>query len=121
MSKRLPAYALSLAVAVAALALAGPAAAKPTLHATKQSHVTIAMHDPGCHWFSVDGRFYSGLSVSGKTTFRNLDEATLIFTGPNLDTKLPVGSSLTIAKPGTYHITMVGQAPHDNHLLLVVA
>jgi len=32
-----------------------------------------------------------------------------------------VGKTITVSKPGTYHITMVGQAPDDNHLVLVVA
>jgi hypothetical protein len=120
MSRHLAIHALALAVAIGALALAGPAAAKPALHATKAKTVKIVMHDPGCHWFADGGKYYTGLSVSGKTTFRNVDEAALIFKGAAASTKLPVGRSLTIAKPGIYHITMVGQAPDDNHLLLVV-
>ena len=120
MSKRLSIYAVSLAVAISALSLAGAAAAKPALHATRAKTVMIVMHDPGCHWFADGGKYYSGLSVRGTTTFRNTDEAALIFKGTGFSTRLPVGKSLKIAKPGTYRITMVGQAPDDNHLLLVV-
>lgn len=117
MSKRLLTI---LALLVAVAALAGSAAAKPALHSTRQSVVPIAMHDPGCHWFAVDGGFYKGLSVAGKTTFRNVDEATLIVKGSGFHATIPVGKSLAIANAGTYHITMVGQAPDDNHLLLLV-
>jgi len=78
------------------------------------------MADPGCHWFSADGKKYAGLAVRGKTTFRNRDEATLVFKGNGLSAKLPVGKTLASSKRGTYRITMVGQAPDDNHLLLVI-
>jgi hypothetical protein len=81
--------------------------------------VTVAMHDPGCHWFAVHGKFLKTLSVSGPVSLYNVDEATLKVAGPH-GTKLDrVGQKLALAR-GTYHITMVGQAPDDNHLTLVV-
>ena len=49
----------------------------------------------------------------------NLDEAALEVAG-HAGTKLDaVGKQLVLARGG-YHITMVGQAPDDNHLKLVV-
>jgi hypothetical protein len=105
---------LSILLATAAaggVLAAGPAGAAGT--------VPIVMKDPGCHWFSVNGKFLTKLTVTGKTSFRNLDEATLVFKGTNLNTKLAVGKTLTLTR-GVYHITMVGQAPDDNHLLLVI-
>lgn len=109
MYKRLSIF---LATAVAGgLLVAGTASAAGT--------VPIVMKDPGCHWFSVNGKFMNKLTVKGKTTFRNLDEATLVFKGPSRTQKLPVGHALALAA-GTYHITMVGQKPDDNHLLLVI-
>jgi len=93
--------------------LAAPATAAPRT-------VQIRMHDPGCHWFYVGGKYTTKYSVRGPITIKNLDEAALKFVGPG-GTKLePVGKSLTLTHAGTYKITMVGQAPDDNHLKLVV-
>ena len=119
MRKRLP---ISLLAATAAAAFAaGTAAASPTaIHAIKASTVTIAMHDPGCHWFTEGGKFYRAISVKSGTTFANVDEAALIFAGKGFSKHLAVGKTLQISKPGTYHVTMVNQAPDDNHLLLIV-
>jgi photosystem II stability/assembly factor-like uncharacterized protein len=106
------ATAVGLAAAASGMASAAPAA-KPKV-------VPIVMHDPGCHWFMVGGKYKLSMTVKGKTTFQNLDEATLIFKGKNFNRQLPVGKTLTLAKAGIYHITMVKQAPDDNHLRLVV-
>ena len=95
-----------------ALAVAAPASAS--------SVVPIVMRDPGCHWFSVGGKFATRYVSHGAVTIRNLDEATLRFVGPG-GTKLEkVGTTLRLAAKGTYHITMIGQAKDDNHLTLVV-
>ena len=119
MSKRVTISFLITAVAAAALALtSGAASAAPA--AAKLKVVPIVMKDPGCHWFSVGGKNLAKLTVNGKTAFRNLDEAALIFSGKAFHKLLPVGKTLTIANKGVYHITMVKQAPDDNHLLLVV-
>ena len=75
--------------------------------------------DPGCHWFSVGGAYKTTLSVKGPIKLRNLDEAALKVAGP-AGTKLDgVGKQIALGR-GVYHITMVGQAPDDNHLKLVV-
>jgi len=98
--------------ALAAAAVALPAAAAPV--------VPIVMKDPGCHWFLVNGKMGVKYVSHGAVTIRNLDEATLKFVGPG-GTKLEkVGKTITLKTKGAYHITMVGQAKDDNHLLLIV-
>jgi len=107
-----------LVIAVAALAV-GAGGAGASHKAASPKTVTVAMHDPGCHWFSVAGTYRKSLSVSGPVYLLNADEAALKIvgrTGPKLDR---VGHKLLLTH-GKYHITMVGQAPDDNHLLLVV-
>jgi len=104
---------LPFAAALAA-ALAGTGSA-----ATTAKTVTVAMHDPGCHWFLVGGTYKKSLTVSGPISLVNFDEAALKVVGPaglKLD---PVGKKLTLGR-GVYHITMVKQAADDNHLLLTV-
>ena len=119
MSKRVVTTLVVTAASVAALAL-GPGAALASHQASSPSVVRIVMGDPGCHWFSVGGKNKASLTVKGATTFRNLDEAALVFVGKGFSKHVAVGKSLTIAKPGVYQITMVGQARDDNHLKLVV-
>ena len=113
------ATALSL-LAAGLLALgAGQALATPAHH-TSAKTVTVVMHDPGCHWFSVGGAFKTSLSVAGPVKLVNLDEATLKVAGPSGVKLDRVGAKLQLG-PGTYRITMVGQASDDNHLKLVVS
>ncbi len=102
-----------LALAICAIGIgAGSASASPKT-------VTVAMHDPGCHWFLVSGKYLSKLSVAGPVSLRNLDEAALKVVGPKGTGLDKVGRTLLL-QPGLYHITMVGQAPDDNHLVLTV-
>ena len=103
---------LTALTGLAALAFAVPAVASPV--------VPIVMKDPGCHWFSVNGKMSTRYVSHGAVTIQNLDENTLRFAGPG-GTKLDkVGKTVTLSAKGTYHITMVGQAKDDNHLVLVV-
>ncbi len=89
--------------------------------------VTVAMHDPGCHWFltgtvtkTATTRTYSkSLIVKGPIRLLNIDEAALKVVGPHGLKLARVGKLLPLGA-GVYHITMVGQAPDDNHLLLRV-
>jgi uncharacterized membrane-anchored protein len=124
MSKRITIYFLATAAAAALLAvmssMAAASSTSASVTASKPRVVPIVMADPGCHWFQVAGKNKKKLVVNGKTTLRNLDEAALIFKGKKYHRRLAVGKTLTIAKAGVYHITMVKQAPDDNHLLLVV-
>jgi hypothetical protein len=108
------------AAAVAAISVgAGVATAGSTKPAAVKT-VTIVMHDPGCHWFLVGGKYKRTLSVSGPVIMlKNVDEAALKVAGPGGLKLDKVGQSLGLAR-GVYHITMVGQKPDDNHLLLTV-
>ena len=105
---------LAAALAAAAAVLAGSALAghKPTT-------VTVAMHDPGCHWFLVAGQYRQALVVSGPVSLRNLDEAALNVKGPGGTRIDQVGKNLALGH-GRYQITMVKQASDDNTLWLVV-
>jgi hypothetical protein len=108
---------LYLAVALLAFG-AGQAIAHPA-HAVAPTKVTVVMHDPGCHWFSVDGAFKTKLAVKGPAKLLNVDEATLKIVGAGAVRHVGIGKTVLLGK-GAYAITMVGQAPDDNHLKLVV-
>lgn len=103
---------------IAGLLLAAPAAAAPT-------KLIVAMHDPGCHWFYLGGgpnhrTFTKAVVRSGPVTLLNLDEATLKIAGPGGTKADRVGASLILSAKGVYTITMVKQAPDDNHLKLTI-
>ena len=111
-------------IGAAGLMLAAPAAAT-TKTAASGKQLMVAMHDPGCHWFYNGGgpnnRKYTKTAVrTGPVILRNLDEAALIVKGPG-GTKIDkVGALLTLKTKGLYTITMVKQAPDDNHLKLTI-
>jgi hypothetical protein len=99
--------------ALAALALASPAGAG-------RAPLVVAMQDPGCHWFSVGGKFLKSVARHGPVTLLNRDEAALRIKGPE-GTKIErVGAKVTLRARGTYGITMLGQAKDDNHLILTI-
>jgi hypothetical protein len=106
-------------LAAVALLTVGAGQAFAQAGAAKPTTVTVAMKDPGCHWFAVKGKFLKTLSVAGPVKLANLDEATLLVAGKGGLKKALVGKPLALGT-GVYHITMVGQAPDDNHLKLVV-
>jgi hypothetical protein len=99
--------------AIAALALAAPAAAG-------KAPLVIAMHEPGCHSFQVGGKYVTSVVRHGPVTLLNRDEATLRIKGPRGTRLERVGTKVTLHVRGRYHITMVRQAPDDNHLTLTV-
>ena len=101
-----------LLIGLFALVFALPASDAPV--------VPIVMKDPGCHWFSVNGKLGVKYVSHGAVTIRNLDEAALKFVGPTGTKVEKVGALITFKAKGTYHITMVAQAKDDNHLTLVV-
>jgi hypothetical protein len=105
-------------ISAAALMLATPAAAAPKT-------LIVAMRDPGCHWFYVGGgpnqRQYVKTAVrNGPVALLNLDEAALVVKGPGGTKTARVGARLTLQAKGVYRITMVKQAPDDNHLKLTI-
>jgi hypothetical protein len=104
--------------AIAGLALTASAAAGTT--ASHGSKLIVAMKDPGCHWFYAGGKYAKTITRTGSVTLINLDEATLIIKGPNGTRYEKVGAKLTLNAKGLYKITMVKQAPDDNHLKLTL-
>jgi hypothetical protein len=104
---------------LAALAAAGSSAAGGS------TKLVVAMHDPGCHWFYVGGgpnhrKFVKTVTRTGPVKLVNLDEAALIIKGPAGTKREKVGATLTLKAKGIYKITMVKQAPDDNHLRLTI-
>ena len=102
-----------------ALAVGGSQALAAHQSTSKVTKVTVAMHDPGCHSFLVGGKYLKKLTVNGPASLLNVDEATLIVAGSHSTKTVDVGKTIVLAR-GVYHITMVKQAPDDNHLLLTV-
>ena len=109
---------LSLLAACLLVAVSRQASAARN-HAAALTPVTVVMHDPGCHWFSVNGAFKTKLAVKGPAQLTNFDEAALKIVGAKGTIRTAVGTKV-ILKPGAYRITMIGQAPDDNTLRLVV-
>jgi hypothetical protein len=108
--------ALIAVVAAVALVVGQAVAANGAAAPTK---VTVAMHDPGCHWFLVGGKYVKALVVKGPVSLANFDEAALKIAGPTGVKLDAVGKNVALAH-GKYRITMVGQAPDDNTLWLIV-
>src|SRR5947209_8883650 len=114
---------LALLIGVASLMFTAAASARPA-HTAKVTKVTIAMHDPGCHWF-VSGpashRTWSRTRVAtGPVALLNLDEATLIVVGQGGTKRVKVGQTVKFVAKGHYRITMVKQMPDDNTLRLTI-
>jgi hypothetical protein len=112
-----------LSATVALLAVGGSQAlAQPKAsHAMRMPMITIVMHDPGCHWFYSGGHYKTSLSVKASMIgLRNYDEAALRIVGSSGVQLVRTGHMVMLGR-GNYRITMVGQAPDDNHLKLTVA
>lgn len=112
---------LTAAVALAAGSLlAGAGQASANGRQAAPTPVTVVMHDPGCHWFSVNGKFTRTLAVKGPAVLSDSDEATLDIVGGRFGMRTaPIGKHVVLAR-GTYRIVMVGQARDDNVLTLLV-
>ena len=80
----------------------------------------VVMHDPGCHWFLVHGKDTKKASVRGPIRLQNLDEAKLRVASRTQLRFIPVGKSIVLGR-GRYVVLMVGQAPDDNYLKLIVS
>jgi hypothetical protein len=102
-----------IVIAIAALGLAVPATAA-------NSTLVVAMRDPGCHWFQVGGKYTKSVVRHGTVTLVNRDEAALVIKGPGGTKIEKVLGKLKLHARGTYRITMVHQAPDDNHLVLKI-
>jgi hypothetical protein len=96
------------------------ALATTTHHRAAPKMLKIVMHDPGCHWFKIHGKFTRTATVkSGRVRLVDLDEATLKVASHNRMRHIPVGTSIVVGR-GNYVIMMVGQAIDDNYLKLTV-
>ena len=112
---------LAVAAAICAGVLGtGRALATTTHHATAKT-VNIVMHDPGCHWFKVDGKLTTKDTVKAShVRLVNQDEAPLIVVDrAGMKQHIPVGKSFVVTH-GNYVIMMVGQGSDDNYLQLKV-
>lgn len=112
-------FVMLIAVASALLVLGAGQALGSARHAGTAKTVKVVMHDPGCHWFAVGNKFLTKLTVQGPIALQNFDEATLKVAGANGTVLDRIGKKVSLTR-GTYRITMVGQAPDDNTLKLVV-
>jgi hypothetical protein len=116
---------ISISLAVLATIVTGAfsvqqALATTTRHAATPKTLKIFMHDPGCHWFKVHGRFTKTATVKAqRVRLVDLDEAALKVASRHGLRHIPVGKSIVV-RPGNYVIMMVGQAPDDNYLRLTV-
>ena len=112
-----------LSTSVALLAVGGSQAlAQPKAsHAVHMPTVTVVMHDPGCHWFYSGGQYKTSLTVKASLIgLRNFDEAALRIASSSGVRLVRTGHMVMLGR-GNYRITMVGQAPDDNHLKLTVS
>lgn len=112
-------FAISLLAACGLALGTSQALAATHHHAAFKTTLVVAMHDPGCHWFSVHGTLTKTAAVAGPVRVENRDEATMMVASRNGMQRIPVGKSL-ILKHGNYVLMMKGQAVDDNYLNLTV-
>lgn len=118
---------MKISISLAILATIGTGAfsvqqalATTARHVAPPKTLKIAMHDPGCHWFQIHGKFTKSATVKGgRVRLVDLDEATLKVAYRHGLRHIPVGRSIVVGR-GHYVIMMVGQAPDDNYLKLTV-
>jgi hypothetical protein len=113
----------TLTLALAALVCAGAfgvgQALATTSHHAAPKTLKIVMHDPGCHWFMVHGKYTTKASVKGRVRLVNRDEAALKVASRKGVRHIRMGKSIVVGH-GHYVIMMVGQASDDNYLKLTV-
>jgi hypothetical protein len=110
---------LTLSVMAAALMFGGGQALAASTHHAATKTLTVYMHDPGCHWFKIDGKFTKKASVAGPVRLKDLDVATLKIASKAGMRQVKVGKTILLSR-GRYVIMMVGQASTDNYLKLTV-
>ena len=111
---------LAVAATICAGALGAGTALATTTHQATPKTLNIVMHDPGCHWFSIGGKFTKTATVhGGRVRLVDLDEAALKVASSQGMRHIPVGKSIVLSR-GNYVIMMVRQAPDDNYLRLSV-
>jgi hypothetical protein len=112
-----------LVISVLAMIAIGTSQALAATHhhatATAKHTLVVAMHDPGCHWFLIHGKYTKSAVEPGAVRVENRDEATLKVASHNGMKYIHVGKSLVL-QHGHYVVMMVGQARDDNYLKLTV-
>ena len=109
---------LAISVLAALVFGVGQALAATGHHATTRT-LMVVMHDPGCHWFRIDGKDTRTASVAGPIRLKDLDENTLKIASKTGMQYVRVGKSIVLGR-GHYVIMMVGQVVDDNYLKLTV-
>jgi hypothetical protein len=111
---------IAVAAAICAGAFGTGRALATTTHQTATKTVKVVMHDPGCHWFLVHGKYATKDTVkANRVKLVNYDEAALKVTSRHGIKRIAVGKS-TLLGHGSYVIMMAGQAADDNYLKLTV-
>jgi hypothetical protein len=110
---------LTITAALCAAALGAGRAPAATSRQAVPKTLNIVMHDPGCHWFKVAGKYTTQATVNGRVRLVDLDEAALKVVSRHAIRHIPMGKSIVVGR-GTYVIMMVGQAVDDNYLKLTV-
>jgi hypothetical protein len=98
---------------------ASQALAATQQHAVARHTLVVAMHDPGCHWFLVHGKYTKSVVERSAVRLVNSDAAKLKVASRTGVRYIPVGKSLVLPR-GHYVVMMVGQAVDDNYLKLTV-
>lgn len=113
-------FTLAVAAAICAAVFGTGRALATTPHHATAKTVKIVMHDPGCHWFLVHGKYVKTDNVkASRVKLVDLDEAALKVASRHGMRHIPVGKSIVVGH-GNYVIMMFGQAPDDNYLKLTV-
>jgi hypothetical protein len=116
---------ISISLAVLATALTAAFSVQQALASTTRNTgapktLKIYMHDPGCHWFKLHGKFTTTATVKAdRVRLVDLDEAALKVASSHGLRHIPVGKSIVVSR-GSYVIMMVRQATDDNYLKLTV-
>lgn len=116
---KLSALTIASVLAVAVAALGAGKALGGTTRPAAPSTLRVVMHDPGCHWFEVGGRFTTSATATGSVRLVDLDMAALKIASRYGMRHVDVGKSIVLGR-GSYVIMMVGQAVDDNYLELHV-
>jgi hypothetical protein len=112
--------AVAVAAAICAGAIGTGRALATTSHQATTKTVKIVMHDPGCHWFMVHGKYATTDTVkANRVRIVDQDEAALKVASRHGARHIAMGKSIVVGR-GHYVITMVGQASDDNYLKLTV-
>ena len=110
---------LALSVFAALAFGGGQALAARSQHHAAPRTLKVVMHDPGCHWFLIHGKYARTATVAGPIRLEDLDEGALKVASRAGLRIVQVGKSIVLQR-GDYVVMMVGQAIDDNYLKLTI-